>query len=422
MRATAVRESRLMPQVGLEQQPALVVRDVDFLEVHGLAVRRVTGRGEHQVDRPWHREVAPHVFVRRGDGLHDAGDRHAELAQDHGLEVRALDVLARQLEQRRRDGARREEADEHLELVVDRHRAVDADDLGTRPEQVAPAAVVAGRLVAEQARVDRQPVALVVEEAAMPRLGHLPVQRGDEAAAPARAHDQPVLDQLTVGFLHGAKAIGHDPRQLGLGRQPGSGRPVAARDGGQDGVAQHLIFRTAGRLRGGDAGADHLDHPPAIVYYGTNFDHVHRTTHFTFRPAASATLAYFSDSARMKAANSSGVLPTGSAAWVTRISRTLASLSASTAALCSFSSTGRGVPAGASRPNQLVKSNCSKPLVSAIAGTSGNDGERLPLVTAMALSCFDCRNGTTGGMPEMVSLTWPPTASVTAGWAPRYGT
>src|SRR5262249_50484787 len=101
---------------------------------------------------------------------------------------------------------------------------------------------------------------------------------------------------------------------------------------------------------------------------------------------------------------------------------TLGSFRVSTEAFASTSRIGLGVPVRARKPNQLVKSKSSKPGVSESAGVPANAGNRFLLVTAIAFRLPAFINGTTGGMPEIVSLTCPLTASDTAGAAPRYGT
>jgi hypothetical protein len=70
-------------------------------------------------------------------------------------------------------------------------------------------------------------------------------------------------------------------------------------------------------------------------------------------------------------------------------------------------------------PNQLT--TWYPGTVSAIAGRSGNEGERFGPVTASprSLPSFTC--GESGTALEMVSLTWPASMSVTIGPTPLYG-
>ena len=75
-----------------------------------------------------------------------------------------------------------------------------------------------------------------------------------------------------------------------------------------------------------------------------------------------------------------------------------------------------GVPAGAMTPNQFTTSYAGT--VSAIAGTSGNAGERLGPVTPSARSfpAFTC--GVSGTALAIVRPTCPPSMSVMSGPVP----
>src|SRR5665647_483297 len=86
----------------------------------------------------------------------------------------------------------------------------------------------------------------------------------------------------------------------------------------------------------------------------------------------------------MKLPNSSGLLVTGSA--ISAANRVFASgdCNAVTNAWLSLAITSFGVPAGATRPHQVSIAN---PLsVSATGGASGNAGERVSVVTAIAFN------------------------------------
>src|SRR5262245_41139840 len=88
-------------------------------------------------------------------------------------------------------------------------------------------------------------------------------------------------------------------------------------------------------------------------------------------------------SLRMKAANSSGVLPTVCMACLTSSACVSGCCSALTISLLSFLTMAGGVFAGARMPCQATASKPGKPL-SATVGTSGATAERLRLVTASA--------------------------------------
>src|SRR5438105_8527388 len=102
-------------------------------------------------------------------------------------------------------------------------------------------------------------------------------------------------------------------------------------------------------------------------------------------PASFISLDHFAWSARMKRANSSGVLPAGSAPRTSIFSRTSLIASTRFTSAEALATLAFGVAAGASRPNQPTASYPYKP-DSATVGRSGKVSERLAPVTASAFS------------------------------------
>jgi hypothetical protein len=107
--------------------------------------------------------------------------------------------------------------------------------------------------------------------------------------------------------------------------------------------------------------------------------------------------APFAVSVRMKAANCSGVLPTGSRACAAKYSRAAFVCRIAPTSRRSRSMMGCGVPAGAAMPSQPIYSKSGRP-DSATVGTSGSAASRVGLVTASArifpaLICGSCTFG-----------------------------
>src|SRR5262249_3592287 len=99
----------------------------------------------------------------------------------------------------------------------------------------------------------------------------------------------------------------------------------------------------------------------------------HRHGQSSFMPTAWMTLARVSACERMKAANSSGVLLlAGSMPALSSFSRTSRSASTFLIDPCSFTTTSRGVPAGATMLCQMPRSYPGK--VSAMVGMAGASG------------------------------------------------
>src|SRR5262245_30114278 len=99
----------------------------------------------------------------------------------------------------------------------------------------------------------------------------------------------------------------------------------------------------------------------------------------TRAPDALTTFPHFTKSALINAANFSGVPPAASAPCEERRLLKSGDASAALSSLLSPVTIAREVPAAARIPNQLITSYSGT--VSAIAGSSGNEGERLGLVT-----------------------------------------
>ena len=76
-----------------------------------------------------------------------------------------------------------------------------------------------------------------------------------------------------------------------------------------------------------------------------------------------------------------------------------------------------GVPAGASKPNQVDTSYPATP-ASDTVGTSGKLVERVALVTAIARSLPDCTCGTAVAVLLKKTSVYPPIVSVSAGPVP----
>src|SRR5262245_19546323 len=332
-------------------------------------------------------EPLPKLLVSHPDGLNDAENRDAEFLRHHDSEIGCLDLLARALKKRFSGAVEGEEPVVHFEFVVDRNGTIDPDDFCILPEQRLPAGVLGGSFMAEQPGIDRQDCPVVLDEPAVPRLGHSSLQRGNEAATSARPHNQSGLHQLTISLLDRPQAVGKHLREFRFSRKLHAGSPVATGDRSDDRGAEQLVFGSSRRLRG-EARPNGFDHLCVQSRRPCSTD----PPHLTLIPVSSMTFAYLADSARMNSRNSTGVLPTASAACALKASRICESCNAATQTLANLSSTACEVPVRPSRPNQLVKSKSSNPLVSAMAGMLGKAGERRLLATAMALSVPACRN------------------------------
>src|SRR5262245_24882206 len=127
-------------------------------------------------------------------------------------------------------------------------------------------------------------------------------------AAPTRPHYESTPHKLAVRFLHCPETIGEHPRKLRFGRKLHTGRPITIRDRAGDSIAQQPVFRLSHRLSSGKPCLNRLDH--LHLRYCRPFT----AHHFKLIPVSFTIFAYLSDSERMKARNSAGVLPTASAA------------------------------------------------------------------------------------------------------------
>src|SRR5919204_3820134 len=145
------------------------------------------------------------------------------------------------------------------------------------------------------------------------------------------------------------------------------------------------------------------------------------TACYFLSPAASAAAVHLTVSRAMNCANSSGGPPIGSNACARSLAATSLAASASLAAALSLSMIGRGVPAGATRPNQTPASKSGSP-ASTIVGTFGATCARLTELTAKALSLPESICGSIVEATPSISDTRPARRSVTAGGLPWYGT
>src|SRR6266436_1269133 len=146
------------------------------------------------------------------------------------------------------------------------------------------------------------------------------------------------VDRLQVGFRDQVLVI--------LCRHAGAGLP---RDLGEP-LRAHLgdVQRLNQRMRGEGLGAD------AAAPAGSNHCHSDRFHGLTLMLASLMSLPYLSISARMKAANCSGVLLAASTPRSAKRFFTSASFRALTVSALSLSMIGRGVPAGISTPHQFT--------------------------------------------------------------------
>jgi hypothetical protein len=138
-------------------------------------------------------------------------------------------------------------------------------------------------------------------------------------------------------------------------------------------------------------------------------------------PASRTTLPHFCTSLRTKAAKASGGMPPASAPSLNQSSRVSASSKALSTSACRRCTTAGGVPAGTHSPYHEVTSKPGRP-DSAAVGISGNDGERLLEVTAIArsLPLRMCGAALLGGEIDYIFEALG--SAVVAGPVPLYGT
>src|SRR5262249_53808013 len=106
-------------------------------------------------------------------------------------------------------------------------------------------------------------------------------------------------------------------------------------------------------------------------------------TPYFLSPAASAAAVHLTVSRAMNCANSSGGPPMGSKPCARSLATTSSEASALLAAALSLSITARGVPAGATKPNQTPASKSGSP-ASTMVGTFGATCARLAELAARA--------------------------------------
>src|SRR5687767_9772183 len=134
-------------------------------------------------------------------------------------------------------------------------------------------------------------------------------------------------------------------------------------------------------------------------------------------PAALITRAYLSSSARTNAANSSGLLPTGSVESCLNLARTSGSFRIATSSPFRRRTMSLGVPAGACIEYQAFVSYCGRP-ASAKVGTSGYSGERFGAESASALSLPPRTCGMAEAAVSSMACTRPAIRSTSAGPPP----
>src|SRR5204862_5822351 len=113
--------SPLVSELGIEQQPSVVLRNIEFLHIGDIAAGGVRGGLHHQLRLRSDRKFAPDALVGQLDRLRDPRDRHANLLQQYGLKVGGLDRVARQPDQGPCDRAGGEEPADDFKFVVDRN-------------------------------------------------------------------------------------------------------------------------------------------------------------------------------------------------------------------------------------------------------------------------------------------------------------
>src|SRR5437879_8794429 len=134
-------------------------------------------------------------------------------------------------------------------------------------------------------------------------------------------------------------------------------------------------------------------------------------------PAASTTRVQRASSCFTSSPKRSGVPPAAAIPCFASRSFICGSVRRELMSRFNLLTTSIGVPAGAKRPYQVSTSSSGKPCSFAV-GTSGNAGERSPLITASMRSLPDCTCGATVCSAEIIACTCPPMRSVIAPPAP----
>src|ERR1700730_6317684 len=137
--------------------------------------------------------------------------------------------------------------------------------------------------------------------------------------------------------------------------------------------------------------------------------------------ASRTTLPHFSISVFRRWSNSCGVFATGTKPRLSSRSLTSGMATICTMFLCQRSMISLGVPAGATMPVSVSLSRSGTP-ASTLVGTSGKDGERRVLSTAMPCSLPSFMLLIAGGSAVNAIGVWPPMVELTAKPAPLNGT
>src|SRR5467141_947411 len=184
---------------------------------------------------------------------------------------------------------------------------------------------------------------------------------------------------------------------------------------GGERVREVIALRIARRAQAHvPVGVDHAVLRQDAVSRDEVFELVHQSA---LIPAALTTRVQRASSCFTRAPKRSGVLPAAAIPCFESRSFICGSVRRELMSRFNLLTTSIGVPAGAKRPYQVSTSSSGKPCSLAV-GTSGNAGERSPLITASMRSLPDCTCGATVCSAEIIACTCPPMRSVIAPPAP----
>src|SRR4029077_2678501 len=288
--------------------------------------------------------------------------------------------------------------------VVYRHRRMNEQDLGRYPDERYRREVDVGveTELAEQAGVDDQCAADHQDGVAV--AGGFSDQRGSDIAARSRV----VLD---------VERLTEDLRQLGR-KQAGNHIDWPARRKRRNQSDRPL--RIGGLPVGGaceDAGRQERGNPQPQTCRSNLTAPAQSARTFASR----TTLPHFSISVFRRCSNSCGVFAAGTKPRLSSRSLTSGMAIICTMSLCQRSMISLGVPAGATMPVSVSLSRSGTP-ASTLVGTSGKDGERRVLSTAMPCSLPSFMLLIAGGSAVNAMGVWPPMVELIAKPAPLNGT
>src|SRR6266705_3479095 len=245
-------------------------------------------------------------------------------------------------------------------------------------------------------------------------------QRRGAALGIDAVHDRkPPADLVSRDLEHAPLLVERARGDLGRMRVDGDrGQPLRRRDFGEMRAERRLVDGKIVVERQEHRGDDALGNPVHVSgHFGLRYGRARGyCSHSTRTWWSRITFAHLSDSARAKARNSSGVLPTTSKPWAESLPRTSGSASVLVNSACSRATISFGVPAGTSIPTQDCAANPGS--VSATVGVSGSCGMRraLPIASALMRPAFTC--GIACGAETNMTFTWPPTRSIIIGAPP----